>query len=197
MLSISISETIDLQECKSMSLDIANSNVNRNITLAGTSVAIFTFLLFFLYPRSGDINSILFQFTLAIIVSVIFSLVISALYYYGTALTLTLRPDQATTIFGKAEAFWLVGYSLLLLEPSLILARRLQPTAAGAKLDSIYREPDRCRAVWTSSLVLLPVPYLAPVQETNQEKVIPPYTILRSSFLRACARRGRLMRPCF
>ena len=121
MLSISISETIDLHECKSMSLDIANSNVNRNITLAGTSVAIFTFLLFFLYPRSGEINSILFQFTLAIIVSVIFSLVISALYYYGTALTLTLRPDQATTIFGKAEAFWLVGYSLLLLEPSLIL----------------------------------------------------------------------------
>ena len=106
-----------------MTLDIANSNVNRNITLAGTSVAIFTFLLFFLYPRSfsGEINAVLFQFTLAIIVSVIFSLVISALYYYGTALTLTLRPEQATTIFGKAEAFWLVGYSLLLLEPSLIL----------------------------------------------------------------------------
>ncbi len=106
-----------------MSLDIANSNVNRNITLAGTSVAIFTFLLFFLYPRyfSGEINAILFQFTLAVIVSVIFSLVISALYYYGTTLTLSLRPEQATTIFGKAEAFWLVGYSLLLLEPSLIL----------------------------------------------------------------------------
>jgi len=34
---------------------------------------------------------------------------------------LTLRPEQATSIFGKAEAFWLVGYSLLLLEPSLIL----------------------------------------------------------------------------
>ena len=53
-----------------MSIDIANSNVNRNIALAGTSVAIFTFLLFFLYPQysSGQINSILFQFTLAIIV---------------------------------------------------------------------------------------------------------------------------------
>ena len=48
-----------------MSLDIAEANVNRNITLAGTSVAIFTFLLFFLYPRylSGDINTVLFQFT--------------------------------------------------------------------------------------------------------------------------------------
>ena len=106
-----------------MSLDIANSNVNRNITLAGTSVAIFTFLLFFLYPRylSGEINAILFQFTLAIIVSVIFSLVISATYYYGTTLTLSLPDGQGTAIFGKAEAFWLIGYSLLLLEPSLIL----------------------------------------------------------------------------
>ena len=108
-----------------MSLEIANGNINRNITLAGTSVAIFTFLLFFLYPRylTGDINGLLFQFTLAIIVSVIFSLVISALYYYGTVLTMSLPPEKATveTIFGKAEAFWLVGYSLLLLEPSLIL----------------------------------------------------------------------------
>ena len=106
-----------------VSLDIANGNVNRNITLAGTSLAIFTFLLFFLYPRflSGDINGILFQFTLAIIVSVIFSLVQSATYYYGRVLTLSLPREQAETIFGKAEAFWLLGYSLLLLEPSLIL----------------------------------------------------------------------------
>ena len=106
-----------------MNLDIAEANVNRNITLAGTSVAIFTFLLFFLYDRYtlGEINAALFQFTIAIIVSVIFSLVISALYYYGTTLTLSLAPGQVTNIFGKAEAFWLVGYSLLLLEPSLIL----------------------------------------------------------------------------
>jgi len=115
-----------------MSLDIANSNVNRNITLAGTSVAIFTFLLFFLYPRYlfGDIDPILFQFTLAIIVSVIFSLVISATYYYGTTLTLSLPDGQGTAIFGKAEAFWLIGYSLLLLEPSLILFTVKLPAVA-------------------------------------------------------------------
>ena len=76
-----------------VSLDLANANVNRNITLAGTSVAIFTFLLFFLYPRyvSGEINSILFQFTLAIIVSVIFSLVHSATYYTATLLPCLLH----------------------------------------------------------------------------------------------------------
>jgi len=106
-----------------VSIDIANSNVNRNIALAGTSVAIFTFLLFFLYPEysSGRISSILFQFTLAIIVSVIFSLVASATYYYGTVLTLSHSAEEASTIFGMADAFWILGYSLLLLEPSLIL----------------------------------------------------------------------------
>jgi len=115
-----------------MSLDLANSNVNRNITLAGTSVAIFTFLLFFLYPRyfSGDIDPVLFQFTLAIIVSVIFSLVVSATYYYGTTLTLSLPHGEGTAIFGKAEAFWLIGYSLLLLEPSLILFTVKLPAVA-------------------------------------------------------------------
>ena len=34
---------------------------------------------------------------------------------------MSLPREQAATILGKAEAFWLVGYSLLLLEPSLIL----------------------------------------------------------------------------
>lgn len=106
-----------------MSLEIANGNVNRNITLAGTSLAIFTFLLFFLYPRylTGEIDGTLFQFTLAIIVSVIFSLVHSATYYYLTTLTLSLPRELVAVAFGKAEAFWLTGYSLLLLEPSLIL----------------------------------------------------------------------------
>ncbi|HYY91420.1 MAG TPA: hypothetical protein VE955_05470 [Candidatus Dormibacteraeota bacterium] len=69
----------------------------------------------------GEINPILFQFTLGVIVSVIFSLVISALYFYGTTVTMTLPPEKVKTIFGKAEAFWLIGYTLLLLEPSLIL----------------------------------------------------------------------------
>jgi hypothetical protein len=34
---------------------------------------------------------------------------------------LSLPAGPGTAIFGKAEAFWLIGYSLLLLEPCLIL----------------------------------------------------------------------------
>ena len=46
--------------------DLAAVNVTRSYTLAGTNIAIFTFMLFFPYPRfeSGRINPILFQATL-------------------------------------------------------------------------------------------------------------------------------------
>ena len=43
--------------------ELATSNVNRSYSLAGTSIAIFTFMLIFLYPRfaSGEIDALLFQ----------------------------------------------------------------------------------------------------------------------------------------
>ena len=51
--------------------ELAISNVNRAASLIGSSMAIFTFLLFFLYPRfsSGQIDPVLFQVTLALIFS--------------------------------------------------------------------------------------------------------------------------------
>lgn len=106
-----------------MSLDFANSNVNRNFTLAGTSVAIFTFLLFFLYPKYSDstIDPILFQLTISVIVSVIFCVVISASYYYATWLTLTSLREGTPIRLGKADGMFVLGFTLLLLEPSLIL----------------------------------------------------------------------------
>ena len=48
--------------------DLAASNVNRSYSLAATSIAIFTFMLIFLYPRfaSGEVNPLLFQATLVV-----------------------------------------------------------------------------------------------------------------------------------
>ena len=46
-----------------MADDLAAANVNRSYQLAASSIAIFTFLLFFLYPRfvSGDIDPCRFK----------------------------------------------------------------------------------------------------------------------------------------
>ena len=46
-----------------MGEDLAAANVNRTYVIGGTNIAIFTFMLFFLYPRfeSGKINPLLFH----------------------------------------------------------------------------------------------------------------------------------------
>jgi len=68
--------------------DLAAVNVTRSYTLAGTNIAIFTFMLFFLYPRfeSGRINPVLFQATLIAMGVATFSLVFATLHYYRCSL---------------------------------------------------------------------------------------------------------------
>lgn len=68
--------------------DLAASNVNRSYSLAATSTAIFTFLLFFLYPRfaSGEIDALLFQATLVLMGVATFSFVFASFYYYCSSL---------------------------------------------------------------------------------------------------------------
>jgi len=70
--------------------DLAATNVNRSYALAATNIAIFTFMLFFLYPRfeNGKINPLLFQSTLIVMGVATFSLVFAALHY-----VLAWRPD--------------------------------------------------------------------------------------------------------
>ncbi len=103
--------------------DLAAVNVTRSYTLAGTNIAIFTFMLFFLYPRfeSGKINPWLFQFTLIAMGIAAFSLVFATLHYYRCSLdggmTDTERAQQAR----RADSFWLLGYTMMFLAPSLVL----------------------------------------------------------------------------
>ena len=68
--------------------DLAASNVNRLHSLAATSIAIFTFMLIFLYPRfaSGEVNALLFQATLAVMGLATFSFVFASFFYYGSSL---------------------------------------------------------------------------------------------------------------
>ena len=58
--------------------ELATANVNRAYSLAATSIAIFTFMLIFLYPRfaGGEINGLLFQATLVVMGVATFSLLL-------------------------------------------------------------------------------------------------------------------------
>jgi hypothetical protein len=121
--------------------DLAASNVNRSYSLAATSIAIFTFMLFFMYPRfvSGEIDALLFQAALIVMGVATFSFVFASFYYYASS---TGRIDDAERALysRRADRFWLLGYTLLFLDPSLILfsIRLLVVAAAWFALWLVY-----------------------------------------------------------
>ena len=103
--------------------DLAAANVNRSYSLAATSIAIFTFMLLFLYPRfaSGEINALLFQATLLVMGVATFSFVFASFYYYCSSLGNRVDDAQRALYSQRGDRFWLLGYTLLFLDPSLIL----------------------------------------------------------------------------
>ena len=103
--------------------DLAAVNVTRSYTLAGTNIAIFTFMLFFLYPRfeSGRINPVLFQATLIAMGVATFSLVFATLHYYRCSLGGPMSDTEKTLQARRADRFWLMGYTTMFLAPSLVL----------------------------------------------------------------------------
>jgi len=103
--------------------DLAAVNVTRSYTLAGTNLAIFTFVLFFLYPRfeSGRINPVLFQATLIAMGVASFSLVFATLHYYWCSLAGRMSDTERTLQARRADRFWLLGYTTMFLAPSLVL----------------------------------------------------------------------------
>ena len=105
-----------------MGNDLAAANVNRSYQLAASSIAIFTFLLFFLYPRfaNGEVNALRFQTTLIVMGVATFSFAFASIYYYGASLG---RIDDAgrAQYSRRGDRFWLLGCVLLFLAPSLIL----------------------------------------------------------------------------
>ena len=92
-------------------------------SLAGTSIAIFTFMLFFLYPRfkSGEIDPMLFQALLIVMGVATFSFVFASFDYYCASLGDRIAEAQRETHSRRGDRFWLVGYTLLFLDPTLIL----------------------------------------------------------------------------
>ena len=106
-----------------MGEDIAGANVNRSYTLAASSIAIFTFTLFFLYPRfmNGEANAVLFQATIVALGMATFSFVFASLYYYRSSLSRRTDDSDGALFSRRGDRFWLSGYTLLFLAPTLIL----------------------------------------------------------------------------
>ena len=106
-----------------MGEDLAAANVNRSYSLAATSIAIFTFMLFFLYPRfaSGQVNPLLFQIMLAVMGLATFSFASATFLYYGASLGGRIGDAERALHSRRGDRLWLLGCVLLFLAPSLVL----------------------------------------------------------------------------
>jgi hypothetical protein len=106
-----------------MADELATANVNRAYSLGATSIAIFTFMLVFLYPRfaSGEINAWLFQAALVVMGVATFSFVFASFYYYGSSLGSRIDDAERARYSRRGDRFWLLGSTLLFLGPTLIL----------------------------------------------------------------------------
>lgn len=106
-----------------MADDLAAANVNRSYQLAASSIAIFTFLLLFLYPKfvSGEAAVLPFHATLIVMGVATFSFAFASFYYYGASLGGRIGDDERGRYSRRADLIWLLGCVLLFLAPSLIL----------------------------------------------------------------------------
>jgi len=112
----------DINEDLWLDLDLAAANVNRAGTVLGSTIAVFTFLLFFLYPRysSGQIDPILFQTTLTTVVLTILSFSLCILFCYRIGVLKMSSVEKRASI-RTGTLFWVIGTLFLVLEPALIL----------------------------------------------------------------------------
>jgi hypothetical protein len=103
--------------------DLAAANVNRSYQLAAITIAIFTFLLFFLYPRfaSGEVDAFRFQATLIVMGVATFSFAFASFYYYGASLGGRIEDAKRAEYARRGDRLWLLGCVMLFLAPSLIL----------------------------------------------------------------------------
>ena len=106
-----------------MADELASANVNRAYSLAASSIAIFTFLLFFLYPRfaSGEVDDLLYQATLVVMGVATFSFVYASFMYYCVSIGNPIDDARRAQLSRRADRSWLVGITLLFLAPSLVL----------------------------------------------------------------------------
>lgn len=92
-------------------------------TLGGTCVAIFTFLLFFLYPRfaAGGVDPNLFQLTILVVVASVYLLVLAAWFFFLFTQHLGTNAERTLKHLARADACFGVAVILMTLAPALVL----------------------------------------------------------------------------
>ena len=104
--------------------DLVHSNWNHAAELAGTCVAVLTFLLFFLYDRaiSGELDFYLFRLTLLVVIVPMFLFMYSAVYYERVIRMVSKGGARAISYLRRADGLLMFGLILFAFDPVLILS---------------------------------------------------------------------------
>ncbi|OLE90799.1 MAG: hypothetical protein AUF79_08510 [Crenarchaeota archaeon 13_1_20CM_2_51_8] len=104
-------------------LDYVTSNLNRSLTLIGSNLAIFTFMLIFLYPRyaSNQLNGVLFQVSLTGSLLTIFLFGISGVHYFEVVAMAKASIETKMQLVRRGDLLFVVSLLLATAEPALIL----------------------------------------------------------------------------
>jgi len=104
-------------------LDYVTSNLNRSVTLIGSNLAIFTFVLIFLYPRyaSNQLNGVLFQATLTSSLLAIFLFGIAGVHYFEIVAMAKASIETKMQLVRRGDLLFVVSLLLATAEPALIL----------------------------------------------------------------------------
>src|SRR6266571_1183004 len=103
--------------------DFVASNLNRTLTLIGSNLAIFTFVLVFLFPRyaSNQLNGVLFQVTLTTTLLAIFLFGISGVYYLEVVGVAKTSIARKRVLVQRGDSLFVVSLMLGTAMPALIL----------------------------------------------------------------------------
>ena len=113
----------DAQEDENVDRDLVASNLTRATTLIGSSMAVLTFLLFFLFPRyaNGQIDPILFHVTVSLVVLAIFSFGFSGICYYAIIGIPKMDSTRKLVYARRGDVFFVLGILFAVSEPAMIL----------------------------------------------------------------------------
>ncbi len=111
------------REISASRVEAARQSRALTTALGGTCVAIFTFLLFFLYPRfaAGEVDPILFQLTLLVVVASVYLLVLAAWFFFLFTQSLGASEERTKKHLAWADACFGVAVTVLTLAPALVL----------------------------------------------------------------------------
>ena len=111
-------QTVEAWEAR---IEAARQSRALTMGLGGTCVAIFTFLMFFLYPRLGEVNTSLFRLTVLTILASIYLLVFAALCYFICLQNHGMDTARSRAYLVRADGCFAVAVALLVAAPAMIL----------------------------------------------------------------------------